>query len=309
VIREEMRLEADSVQVVWDLFLTALWDGDPIARPVLGTAESLAGISIGALTEHARWFRDPERLVLAAAGDVDHDRLAQTVASRWGGLPRASVIAGGAAPIAAPVAAADATDGGGKGVSSPRVQMDRSSQQTHLAVGTTGLPIRDPRRQTLRLLEIVLGRGASSRLHRALRTDRGLVYSVSTVAMSYEDRGYFAVTTSSAPDNTDAVEAVIRDTLDRVARETIPDEELARAKMIYEGSLARQFETALPLASITGIEELLYRIEPMSDSVARTRALPADALRAVAAELFTPERLAVATVGRERWQTTPATTP
>jgi predicted Zn-dependent peptidase len=68
--------------------------------------------------------------------------------------------------------------------------------------------------------------------------------------------------------------------------------------MIYEGSLARNFETVLSLASIIGIEELLNRIEPFPDNVARIRELGTEEVRRVAAETLKPEEVAIAVVGR-----------
>jgi predicted Zn-dependent peptidase len=300
VILEEMRLQGDSVHVIWDLFLQALWDGHPLARPVLGTAESVVAISVDDLRDHGRYYRAADRLVLAAAGDIDHDALCLLAARRWAGLrPDPSLDT---------VLAADAGDQASAAPPVPRACLERAAQQAHLALGAEGVAMPDPRRHALRLLEIVLGRGASSRLHQALRSERGLVYAVSSVAMSYADRGYFAVTTSCAPESAALVEALIIDELARVARDGISERELDRGKMMYEGSLVRQFEAALALAGIMGIEELLYRIEPFGESLARVHAVRAEELHRVAAALLAPERLTVAAVGRGTWPKTPATT-
>ena len=98
--------------------------------------------------------------------------------------------------------------------------------------------------------------------------------------------------------NARTVGEVIFDELDRIKRERVPEAELARAKAIYEGSLARNFETVLSLASIIGIEELLYRIEPFPESVARIRAVDAEEVQRIAAETLAPEQFAIAVVGR-----------
>ena len=177
--------------------------------------------------------------------------------------------------------------------------LERETQQTHLVLGAEGVAMPDPRRYAMRLLDIIVGQGASSRLHRALRSERGLVYAVSSVAMSYADRGYFAVSTSCAPENARAVSGVIADELDRLRQAGVSAIELDRAKTIYEGSLARNFETVMSVASIIGIEELLYRIEPFPDAVARIRAIRADEVRQVAEETLAPDGLVVAAVGRQ----------
>ena len=282
IIQEEIHLQADSSQIIWDLFLQALWDGHPLARSITGTSATIDSVSIAALTDHWRYYPAADRMVLAAAGGVDHDALVRIADSRFG-----SFHPGPPMEVASP-----------DPVPSHRALLERDTYQTHLALGVEGVAMADPRRYALRLLDIVLGRGASSRLHRALRTERGLVYAVSSTAMSYADRGYLALYTSCAPESARTVGDVIFDELDRLKQEGVPEAELARAKAIYEGSLARNFETVLSLASIIGIEELLHRIEPFPDSVMRIQAVSAEEVQRVAAETLTPERFAIAVVGR-----------
>ena len=282
IIQEEIRLQADSFQIIWDLFLQALWDGHPLARPITGTSATLDSVSIHAMTDHWRRYSAADRMVLAAAGGVDHDVLVRIAQSRFGDLQPGPPVDEASPPP----------------VPSRKKLLERDTQQTHLALGVEGVAMADPRRYALRLLDIVLGRGASSRLHRALRSERGLVYAVSSAAMSYADRGYLALYTSCAPENARTVGKVILDELDHIRQERVPEAELARAKAIYEGSLARNFETVLSLASIIGIEELLYRIEPFPESVARIRGVGAEEVQRVAAETLTPQQFAIAVVGR-----------
>ena len=282
VIRQEQLLQNDSSQIIWDVFLQALWPGHPLAQPILGTPESLEAISPGDVAGRARHYRAAGQMVLAAAGNVDHDSLVRVAESRFGALPPGEPVQ----PAPWPVARR------GNGL------VERQTSQTHLVLGVDGVALSDPRRYAIRLLEIVLGRGASSRLHRALRNDHGYVYAISAVAMSYADRGYFAVYTASAPEHVLAVQGIVIDELDRLRRRGISGVELARAKLIYEGAIARDFETVLSVASILGIEELLYRVEPFQESVARINAVDAEAAGGLAAEILVPERAAVAAVGR-----------
>lgn len=282
IIQEEIDLQADSAHIVWDLFLQALWDGHPLARSITGTSATIDSLSIASLMDHWRFYPAADRMVLAAAGGVDHDALTRIAESRFGRFHLGPPM-----EVASPVP-----------VPSRRALVERDTRQTHLVLGVEGVAMADPRRFAVRLLDIVLGRGASSRLHRALRSERGLVYAVSSTAMSYADRGYLALYTSCAPENARTVGEVIFDELDRIRQEGVPQAELARARAIYEGSLARNFETVLSLASIIGIEELLHRIEPFSDSVTRIRRVSAEELQRVAAETLTPERFAIAVVGR-----------
>lgn len=283
VIRQEMLRQNDSPQIIWDLLLQALWDDHPLAHPILGTPDSLDALPLEAVAAHARHYRAASRMVLATAGAVEHDSLVRIAARRFGGLAPGAPF--DPEPVPPPAR-------GG-------ALVERGGPQTHVAIGLDGVAMSDPRRSHLRLLEIVLGRGASSRLHRALRSDRGYVYAVSAVAMSYADRGYFAVYTACAPENLRTVRGIVIDELDRLGRQGVSEAELARAKFVYEGSLARDFETVLSVASIVGIEELLDKVESFRDGVARIDAVGVDDLRRVAAELLRPERAVVTAAGRE----------
>lgn len=282
IILEEIALTSDSYHVIWDVFLEALWDGDPLARPVIGTRDSVSTLSGTDLSTHRANYMASDRIVIAAAGRIDHDALVQTVQEKFGALQ--------------PGPPQTEQPGGGTGAG--RGFLAKDTHQTHLAVGVNAAAMSDPRRYAVRLLDIVLGRGARSRLHRALRTQRALVYNVSSVGMAYADRGYLAAYTACAPENVPAVVAVILDEFDKIRSEGVTAAELDAAKTAYEGSLARNFETVLSLASIIGIEELLHRIEPFAESIARTRDVTMEHLHQVAADIITLDGCAIATVGR-----------
>lgn len=285
IILDEIALNSDSYQIIWDLFLEALWNSHPLARPITGTRESVRSLPAAALVAHWERYLAADRIVLAAAGNVEHDTLVRAVEARFGSLRPGPPLQNG--------------DAGG--TATARAFLEKDTHQTHLTLGVEATAMADPRRYAVRLLDIVLGQGASSRLHHALRTERGLVYTVSSVAMSYADRGYLAVYTACAPENVEPVSTAILDELDRVRREGVGAAELAAAKTNYEGSLARSFETVLSLASIIGIEELLHRIVPFAESVARIREVTTAEVQRTTAEVLSLDRYAIAVIGR-RWQ-------
>ncbi|HEX2714289.1 MAG TPA: pitrilysin family protein, partial [Candidatus Acidoferrales bacterium] len=88
IIQEEIDTQADSSQIIWDLFLQALWDGHPLARSITGTSETIGALSIAAVMDHWRLYPAADRIVLAAAGGVDHDALIRIAESRFGGFHR-----------------------------------------------------------------------------------------------------------------------------------------------------------------------------------------------------------------------------
>lgn len=282
VILHEIEAAADSQTVIWDLFLQGMWNGDPLARPIYGYPGTVRALSVADLTAHFARYLVPSRMVLAAAGSLDHDEIVR-LAERHLGWARAEGWQ-------------DAFPPPGRG--SGQAALEKRLQATHLALGVEGPGMRDLRRPAVKLLHILLGSGATSRLHRRLRQSDSLVYHVSTLAMAYEDRGYVCAYTTCSPRHVKGVLEAVIEEFDRLRREPVPHKEVAEAKLRYEGSLARHFETALSVASLVAIEELIDRFEPFEESVAAVRRVTPEDLQAVAEEVFDLDRLVLARVGR-----------
>jgi len=284
VLLTEIGHASDTQGIVWDLFLQALWgDADPLARPIYGTPESVRAITTVDLQAHFARYLTPARMVLAVAGGVRHEEVLGTAAREWSWAP-----------------AADWVDGPWpQERGSGRVGLGKDLQATHLVVGVEAAGLKDPRRPAVKVMDIILGRGARSRLHRRLREELGLVYQVATAAMAYEDRGYLCAYTSCAPASVPRVVETILEEFDRLRRAPVSARELQDAQTHYEGALARHFETVLALAGIVGVEELLHRVESFEESVARVRALTAEDIQAVAHGLVDLDHAALAYVGRQ----------
>lgn len=282
IIVREYERASDTQTVIWDLFLQALWGDDPLARAVYGSFEVVRSLTASHLEAHFSRYWVPSRIVLAGAGAVDHEEIVTLAQHELGWEGKAEWT--------------DTFPTAGRGPR--RAALHRDIQTTHVAVGTEAVGLGDPRRPTVKVLDIILGHGASCRLHRRLREELGLVYHVSTVAMAYEDRGYLAAHTSCASDDVAAVVEALIDEFSRMGPHPVTDAELLDAKVHYEGALARHFETVLSTASLIGIEELLHHIEPFEESVAQVRQVTAEEIQRVAREIFDLDHLAIAQVGR-----------
>lgn len=282
VIAEEIAEAADTQTAAWDLFLRALWGDDPLARPITGSPETVAALDAATVQAHFQRYLVPGRTVLAAAGAVDHDEVVALAARHFPWPPAPAWVDDFPPPRPGP----------------RRAHLERQTRTTTLVVGVEAVPLADPRRPAVRLLDTLLGRGASARLHRRLRVTEGLVYHVATVAMAYEDRGYLAACTRCHTRHAPAVLTAVLEEFGALATAPPLPEELSAAVTRYEGGLARHFETVLSLASVLGIEELFHRVEPFEEAIARARRVTPAEVQDVAAHLFDLERVAVASVGR-----------
>jgi predicted Zn-dependent peptidase len=281
VILREMDHAADTQSAAWDLFLQALWGEDPFTRPIHGDPEVVRSVKAPDLAAHFARYPAPGRMVLAVAGPVEPEDVLVWAEDALGDLAGAAWEDTFSRLPTAP----------------QRRRVTKETAVVHLIAGVEAVPLADLRRPAVKVLDMVLGQGTGSRLHRILRGRWGFVYDVATAAMSFEDRGYLCAYTSCAPAHLARVFEIVVEEFDRLARRPIESAELESARMRYEGMLARRFETVLSTAGIIGIEELLHCSESFQQAIARLREVGVDDVQHIAAELVDLDRLAVAMIG------------
>ena len=285
VILEEIAMhDDDPSDVVHDAFAEALWGASPLGRPVIGTVDSIEGLSRSAIAGFYRRRYDLPQMVVAASGALDHDVLVRLVEQAFG--PR---LAGSAGP--APRRATDRAP-----TSYARVHaLPRRGGQTHLVLGTTALRRDDPQRFALSVLSAALGGGMSSRLFQSVREERGLAYSVYSYADAHADTGLFGVYVGCAPGKVGQVLELVRAELADVAEHGVRDEEVRRSQGSLRGSMVLGLEDTGSRMSRLGKAELVHEHVLTPDEVLqRIAAVTPDDVRAVARDVLTrPLSLAV----------------
>ncbi|MEM6366366.1 MAG: pitrilysin family protein [Planctomycetota bacterium] len=198
-----------------------MWPGDPLGRPLLGTRESLSSINRDHVQAFLANHYTPDRVIVAAAGQIDHDDFVeQTHDALWQLEGKKKAREHG---LAVPV--------GGAVVSSREQRMALTSLMIPAPVYT------DPDRYALHILVTLLGGGMSSRLYRELRERHGLVYSVSAGLNAYGRGSVIAVEMATSPESVMPGLMHIFDQLVRLAFEDQPisEEELWKANMQVHG--------------------------------------------------------------------------
>ncbi len=287
VVLEELAMQEDDPgDLVHDLFAEALYGDTPVGRSVLGTVDSVSGLTRDAIAGHYRRHYRPDNMVVAAAGALDHDATVALVQRAFGDR-----LVTGARP--APLR----PSGPAPAVQADVLVDDRPGEQVNLVLGSAGLPRGDARREALQVLSGALGGGTSSRLFQAVREERGLAYSVYTFAASCSDSGSFGVYAGCTPGKVDEVLGVVRETLADVAAHGLSDEEVARAKGALRGSTVLGLEDTGSRMSRLGKSEIADP-EPrtVDDVLERLAAVTPEDVRAVAADVLR-RPLALAAVG------------
>jgi predicted Zn-dependent peptidase len=287
VILEEIAMhEDDPAHLVHDVLSGALYGDSPLGRPVIGTVDSIEGLSRSAIAGFYRRRYDLPHMVVAAAGGVDHARLLRLVRKAFGDRLSGDVAPAGLRP-----------SGKAPAAFSRVVRVERDSDQTNLVLGTTGLHREDPRRFALSVLSTALGGGMSSRLFQTVREERGLAYSVFSYASSHSDSGQFGVYAGCAPAKVGEVLELVRAELADVAAHGLRDEEVRRSKGNLRGSLVLGLEDTGSRMSRLGKAELVHGDVLTSDQLLdRIDAVTAADVRDVTADVLT-RPLSLAVVG------------
>ncbi len=282
VILSEIRGADDAPEdLVGHLIDAAFYGEHPLAMPVMGSAGVIAGLDVATLREHYARHLAGSRLVVAAAGAVEHDALVERVRARLNGAQRSAAPDPGPAPRPA----------GGRRVA------ERDTEQVQVGLSGPGVGARDRRWAAAELLSMIIGDGYSSRLFREVRDRRGLAYSVCSSMCSYSDVGSFNIDFGVAPGRLAEALEVVAGVLARVRDEGPTPEELDGARQSLRGAMLLGHETSGARMAYLADQVLNDRpnldIGPDLLAVQRTGL---DDLRALAAELLAGP-LALAAVG------------
>jgi predicted Zn-dependent peptidase len=282
VILEEINMHEDEPSdLVHELLHEALYPGHPLGREVLGERSTITAMTRDQIANYFGTRYKPPSIVVAAAGNLDHDRLVA-------GIERRCVTEPGTAPTRERPALAPV---------SPLIVQHRTTEQAHIVVGMRSIDRHDDDRFALSVLNQILGGGMSSRLFQEIREKRGLVYSVFSYRAAYLESGLLAVYAGTAPGRAQEVLALIDDELDKLATGPITDRELAVAKGHIKGSLALSLEDSAGRMNRIGRGHLIHgEVLSYEEIVARTEAVTHDDLRRVADRIFGNERV-LAVVG------------
>jgi predicted Zn-dependent peptidase len=275
VILEEIAMHDDDPgDCVHDAFTDLVWPRDPLGRPVLGTVESIQAMPREVLARYWRRHYTPGNLVVAAAGNCHHDEVVELVGEAFGQLGPGAAI--GPRPERA-------RPRGHGGLCVRR----RPTDQAHVVIGGPAISRSDPRRFALGVLNIAFGGGMSSRLFQEVREKRGLVYSIGSYANQYAGTGSYAVYAGAAPRRIHEVLKVVKDEVERLAADGLGEEELARAKGQFKGSLVLGMEDTSSRMSWIGKSELTRgEILTVDEVIQRVDAVTDADLRALAKELL-----------------------
>jgi len=276
VILDEILMHADEPSdFAAEQCTAAMFPEHPLGREVLGTPTSVESLD---QVEIRRFFDHHYRagnLVVAAAGNVDHEHLATQVDARFAGRP------GGESPPRFPP---------GRPGQALTVH-DRRTEQVHLVVGMRCAGRHAPERWPLAVLNHVLGGGISSRLFQEIRERRGLAYSIWSERIHYDEVGTMTVSVGTAPEHAREVLALVHGELDRMGEKGITARELAVAKGHLRAETLLSLEDSGARMSRIGSSMLLHdHVLEIDEVLSKVDAVTVDDVAAVAASVASQTR-------------------
>lgn len=232
VILQEIGMTADTPDdLVFDHYQETAYPDQALGAPILGRAEIIAAMKRDTLTDYINRFYTPERLVVSAAGHVDHDSLVKQVEALFNSLPDSKDQKNLPA----------AYKGG-------EHRAEKDLEQSHIVLGFQGVSRHNPHYYAASLLAAVLGGGMASRLFQEVREKRGLAYAVFSFHSAFQDDGQFALYAGTGPDDLPQLMPVLCDEI-RKTFDTITEEELSRARMQAKAGILMGRESMMTRAN------------------------------------------------------------
>lgn len=250
VILEEIAMDQDDpTDVAFESFIEQLMGDNPLGRPIGGTPQEITDVARDKVWEHYKKFYTPDRLVISAAGSLDHGQLADLVltALQEGGWE----LAEGVAPAPRRERLESSIVPGAR-----ERTLEKQFEQTNIVTGCPGLVAGDERRFAMSVLNSALGGGMSSRLFQEIREKRGLAYSTFSFSGSYSDAGYFGMYAGCLPAKAEQVTELMHSTFAELVKNGLTQEELDKVKGQLGGSTILGSEDAGSRMSRLGRAEL-----------------------------------------------------
>ena len=283
VVLQEIKMVEDTPDdLIHDLFAERIWADHPLGRPILGRWDVVKEFDRDTVLGYFEREYVPERIVIAVAGHVEHERVADLFAAGFEGWGRP------AAPHALTPPALRS------GVHTVRKPLE----QVHLVMGLPGVSDNAPDRYPLYLLNDIIGGSMSSRLFQEVRERQALVYSVHSGQQAYRDTGLFYVYAGTDPANLGKVLGALMKEIRALKKDGVTADELRRAKDHLKGSLMLSLESTSSRMNRLASHEMRFgSFMSMDEMLAAIDSVPMEEVDALIHRVLDEEQLSLLTLG------------
>jgi predicted Zn-dependent peptidase len=283
VILQEIGMVEDSPdEYIHVLSGNAYWGDDPLGRSILGSRENITSFGQEAVKDFFHRFYRPDRIVISAAGNIDHAWFVDKLGVSFESVGRNAEQFKRVTP---------------EGVLAVDIH-HKDLELAHICIGTRGVSIADPRRYAISLLNTILGGNMSSRLFQEIREQRGLAYSIYSFVNSYFDTGMFGVYTGVDPSRaTECIDLIIEEIL-KTSSQRVTESELRNAKEYTKGNLLLSAESVNNhMVRLAQTDIHFGRYVPMQEVIKNIESVTTEEILDTAKNLFRSETFALTVLG------------
>jgi predicted Zn-dependent peptidase len=278
VIEELKNTEDDPEDLIHEHFEREIFPNHSLGYPIIGTEKNLRAFTRQDLFDRVESHYRPGRMVLAAAGNVDHKKLVSLV-ERACRKFRSSRMSYKRSQFPAQTHRSTVRE------------YKKPITQAHVCLGTVGYSIRHKDRYTLLVLNALLGEGMSSRLYQTIREKHGLAYSVYSFLSFLSDTGVFGTYIGTDKNKVDDALALIRKEFSKLREKQVSRAELARTKSQIKGTMMLGLENMSSRMMRLGSGELQFEtLVPIDAVLKKVDGVTAERIQVVANELLAESR-------------------
>jgi predicted Zn-dependent peptidase len=272
VVQEIKMVEDTPDEYIHDLFHRSFWGDHPLGYPITGLMKTVLSFQRDQITAFVQGRYTPDRMIVAAAGDLEHKQFVDLIETQLGGLQANS---------------SPSPREGAHGCRSRLHVASRDLEQVHFCLGTVGIPYSHRLRFAGYALNTLLGGNMSSRLFQEVREKRGLTYSIYSFLSTYMDAGLFGVYAGTTKDELQEVVDLILQELRAIQGGEIREEDLSAAKEYLRGNVILSLEGTDGRMSRLGKDEICFsRHIPLEEVLRELAGVSADAIAEVVHEML-----------------------
>ncbi len=284
VILEEIKMDEDSPDyLVHEIFTQNFWKDHPLGKPILGTKETVKRFEQPVVLDFYGQRFAPGNLIICAAGNLKHAQFVELVNKHFAQMqPKKNGFHSPQPKIV------------------PRIIMrnKKALEQVQICVGVPSHPIAHGKRYASYILNTLLGGGMSSRLFQNIRERQGLAYAIYSDLNPYRDTGCLSVYAGTSRESAGKVVQSIVSEFRKLKTETVPPEELRRAKDQLKGSLMLSLESSTARMSNLARQEMYFdRFYTLDELIDKIEGVTAEELKELAEQFFHTDSIAVTVLG------------
>lgn len=282
IIEEIRKYESVPEERIQDLIMEALWRDGGLGHSILGSEESVRGLTRDDLCACWRRHFAADRTVLTVVGKFDREALPDLLASAFINVPP---------PLGTPPAVP-------MGTQTPLLILDEDEEQVNFCWGGRSYAARDDRNFPLALFDAAFGASTTSRLFQEIREKRGLAYDISSEVVSLRETGYIGVGGATSVETFPEVLTLARREIDALCAHGLTPRELSRSKAQIKSGLALVLESTLDRMRRLATHQFTWgKVYSLRYLIDRLEQVTIDDIQQVIADVLTPESWTFAAIG------------